>query len=72
LWGGRRDDAELAPIAIPDNERGGWRVENEFVGAIRGEEAVKFTTFDTGVKYMAFTEAVAHSAATGAAVPIAL
>jgi predicted dehydrogenase len=72
LWGGRRDDAELAPIAIPESERGGWRVEDEFVGAIRGEEDVQFTTFDTGVKYMAFTEAVAHSAATGAAVPVAL
>ncbi len=72
LWGARRDDAELPPIAIPAAERGGWRVEAEFVGAIRGEEPVRFTTFDTGVKYMAFTEAVAESLASGAAVPIAL
>lgn len=72
LWGGRRDDAELTPIAIPEAERGGWRVEAEFVGAIRGHEQVRFTTFDTGVKYMAFTEAVAQSLASGAAAPVAL
>jgi predicted dehydrogenase len=72
LWGGRRDSAGLAPVAIPEAERGGWRVEAEFVGAIRGQEQVRLTTFDTGVKYMAFTEAVAQSAATGAAVPVGL
>jgi predicted dehydrogenase len=72
LWGGRRDDAGLAQIPIPEAERGGWRVEAEFVGAIRGQEQVRLTTFDTGVKYMAFTEAVALSAATGAAVQVEL
>lgn len=41
----------------------GWRVEEEFVGAIRGREPVRFTTFEDGVRYMDFTEAVARSAA---------
>jgi predicted dehydrogenase len=72
LWGGQRGDKELQEIAIPDDEAGGWRVEEEFVNAIRGREPVTHTTFDDGVKYMAFTEAVARSLASGAEVPIAL
>ena len=65
LYGGRRGDAQLAEIAIPDAEAGGWRVEEEFVNAIRGREVVTHTSFDDGVKYMEFTEAVARSATTG-------
>ncbi|HWQ15123.1 MAG TPA: Gfo/Idh/MocA family oxidoreductase [Roseiflexaceae bacterium] len=72
LWGGRRGDTELRPIAVPPEEAGGWRVEEEFVGAIRGREPVTHTTFDDGVKYMEFTEAVARSIASGCAVTIPL
>jgi hypothetical protein len=36
-----------------------FRVEEEFVGAIRGEEPVRLTTFDDGVRYMKFTAAKA-------------
>jgi len=36
----------------------GWRVEQEFIGAVRGEEKVKLTTFEDGLKYMVFTDAV--------------
>jgi predicted dehydrogenase len=36
-------------------------VEREFIGAIRGEEPVRRTTFEDGVRYMEFTEAVARS-----------
>lgn len=61
LSGGREGDAGLAPIAIPDSERGHWRVEAEFIGAIRGEEPVRLTSFTDGVKYMEFTEAVQRS-----------
>ncbi|OYN92578.1 Gfo/Idh/MocA family protein [Parenemella sanctibonifatiensis] len=39
----------------------GWRVEEEFIGAIRGEEPVRFTTFADGVEYLRFTEAVDRS-----------
>lgn len=70
LYGGRRDDPGLAAIPIPEAERGGWRVEAEFVDAIRGQGRVSLTPFETGVKYMAFTEAVSQSVATGTAVAI--
>lgn len=70
LYGGRRGDDALKEIRIPDGERGGWRVEEEFVRAIRGEERITHTTFDDGVKYMAFTEAVHRSMAEGRAVAV--
>lgn len=63
LYGARRGDTALSEIEIPDKERCGWRVEEEFIGAIRGEEPITHTTFDTGVKYMEFTEAVNRSMA---------
>jgi predicted dehydrogenase len=72
LMGGRRSATALAPIDIPPHEVGGWRVEEEFVDAIRGVAPVTHTTFDTGVKYMEFTEAVGRSIATGAAAPLPL
>lgn len=68
LWGGRRGDQALARIEIPASERGGWRVEAEFVNAIRGRETITHTRFEDGVKYMAFTEAVARSLASGRAI----
>jgi predicted dehydrogenase len=61
LLGGRRGEPGLAPLAIPDDLRGGWQVEADFVAAIRGERPVTNTTFATGVRYMQFTEAVARS-----------
>ena len=62
LWIGQAGDADMQLIEIPADKRGGWRVEAEFVGAIRGEEPVRFTDFETGMKYMEFTEAVHQSA----------
>ena len=38
----------------------GWRVEEEFVNAIRGLEPVRLTDFDTGVRYMEWTDAVRY------------
>jgi predicted dehydrogenase len=70
LYGGRRGASELEEIAIPPEEEGGWRVEEEWVNAIRGRGAVRLTTFEDGVKYMAFTEAVSRSIATGEAVAL--
>lgn len=58
---GRAGQTALRELAIPPEERGGWRVEAEFVGAIRGEERVRLTDFETGVRYMAFTDAVLRS-----------
>ena len=72
LYGGQKDDAELSEIDIPDSEVGGWRVEEEFVNAIRGNEVITHTDFDTGVKYMEFTEAVTRSMQSGTAITLPL
>ncbi len=72
LSGGRRGEKELSPIEVPAEQQGGWRVEEEFVAAVRGEEPVRLTTFEDGVRYMEFTEAVTRSAITGKAVPLPL
>ena len=61
LFGGRKGDSALEEIQIPPGEAGGWRVEEEFINAIRGIEPVTHTTFADGVKYMEFTEAAARS-----------
>jgi len=58
---GRRGDAEPTVVEIPEREAIGWRVEEEFVGAIRGTEVVGRTTFADGVRYLRFTEAVHRS-----------
>jgi predicted dehydrogenase len=68
--GGRRGDRELREIPIPAAERIGWRVEEEFVNAIRGREKVTRTSFEDGVRYMEFTDAVARSGAEGRAVDV--
>ena len=72
LYGGQKGDTELTEIDIPDTEAGGWRVEEEFVNAIRGNEVITHTDFDTGVKYMEFTEAVTRSMQSGTAITLPL
>ncbi len=62
LYGGRRGDTELSKIDVPPEKQGAWRVEEEFISAIRGSEKVTHTSFEDGVRYMEFTEAVARSA----------
>jgi len=68
----RQGDKQLQPVTIPPDKLGGWRVEKEFVGAIRGQNSVQFTDFPTGLRYMEFTEAVALSAASGLPVGLPL
>lgn len=72
LDGGQTEDDELKEIDIPAEEEGAWRVEEEFVNAIRGEEIITHTDFDTGVKYMEFTEAVTRSMSSGNVVSLPL
>jgi predicted dehydrogenase len=72
LYGGRRGNAALTEIDIPPGEEGRWRVEEEFINAIRGKEVVTHTTFEDGVKYMEFTEGVARSIAEGRSVSLPL
>src|SRR5262245_12387069 len=65
LSGARKGETEFRPIDVPKEKLGSWRVEEEFIGAIRGEEPVRLTTFEDGVRYMEFTEAVHRSSAEG-------
>jgi predicted dehydrogenase len=65
-------DHELQDIPIPAEKEGGWRVEADFVAAIREGRPVEFTDFAGGVRYMEFTEAVALSAQRGEAVELPL
>ena len=63
---------EPEPVAPDSGEGGGWRVEEEFVSAIRGEELISHTRFEDGVRYMEFTEAVWKSMQGGGAVQLPL
>jgi predicted dehydrogenase len=72
LFGGKVGEDALQEIAITPENAGGWRVEAEFVGAIRGLEKIRFTDFATGVRYMEFTEAVHRSATSGDAISLPL
>ncbi|GAB4816232.1 hypothetical protein N2152v2_003278 [Parachlorella kessleri] len=78
----------LQPVDIPAASRGHWRVEEEFVGAIRqvyscltayrhltmllGTEQVRLTDLPTAVHYMEFTQAVAESCQSGRAIDLPL
>ena len=72
IMGGRRTDKEMKEIAIPADKTYGWRVEEEFIGAIRGEEPVRRTSFVDAVNYMDFTEAVHISSREGRRVNLPL
>ena len=81
IFGAKRGDKELSPIEIPPNLQvkpvapslpPGWRVEEEFINAIRNVAPVKYTTFEDGVRYMEFTEAVTRSAREGKAIHLPL
>ncbi len=57
--------SDLAEIPIPPEKARSWNVEADFIAAIREQKPIEFTTFEAGVAYMEFTEAVARSAETG-------
>lgn len=68
-----RPDVEVgAHCAVPLVDPGAWRVEEEFVGAIRGTERVCLTDFTTAARYMEFTTAVARSLRSGRSVSLPL
>ena len=62
----------LEEVPNPPADRATSRVELEFVNAIRGLEPVTTNTFEIGVHYMEWTEAVHRSAKTGQAVHLPL
>ena len=72
LSGGRRGDSKLAEIPVPPEKEGKWRVEEEFINAVRGKEKVTRTPFEVGVQYMEFTEAVTRSFQSGQAISLPL
>jgi predicted dehydrogenase len=65
LTGARRGEKEMKQIDIPADKTYRWRVEEEFVSAIRGKEPVRRTSFVDAVNYMDFTEAVHISSREG-------
>ena len=71
LTAAHRGEEGFRAVLPQEGEEGGWRVEEEFINAIRGHEPVTHTSFAEGVKYMAFTEAVALSMQERREVPVA-
>ena len=66
----RRDEDETAILAdVPYTLCFPYAL-TQFVGAIRGTESIKLTSFEDGVRYMAFTDAVTESLTTGREVPV--
>jgi len=72
LSAGKRGEAAMVPVEIDPAKRGSWRVEEEFINAIRGKERITHTDFATGVKYMEWTTAVFLSLHQGQAVTLPL
>jgi predicted dehydrogenase len=63
---------EVAQPLEPDaGTAGSWNVEQDFVDSIRTGAPVELTSFEDGLRYMQFTEAVARSCAEGRAVEVA-
>ena len=72
LFHGARGEDGLKEVEIDPAKRGGWRVEEEFINAIRGIEEVTHTDFRTAATYMEWTDAVAHSCRAGEQVTLPL
>ena len=64
----------MGTLAIDPAKLGAWRVEEEFVNAVRGREGVTHTDLVTAAKYMEWTDAVTLSMRErrGGAVAVAL
>ena len=72
LSAARSGDSELSVVQIPEEKIGSWRVEEEFINAIRGVEQITHTSFADGLKYMEWTDAVTRSLRTGETVHLPL
>ena len=72
IWAGRRGDKELAEVGLRYPLGEGIRTERTFIEAIRGEGPVGDTTFQDGVRYMEFTEAVSRSSRERRTIPLPL
>ena len=63
--GARKGDDKMSVIEVPAEKRGDWRVEEEFINAIRGIEPITRSNFTDSLKYMEFTDAIQESWQTG-------
>ena len=72
VYVGRIGDDELKRLEIPEEQRGGWNVEADFIQSIREQKPATLTDFETGVAYMEFLEAVWLSAERNAPVELPL
>jgi predicted dehydrogenase len=72
IFTGRRGDQALAELPNPREQQAAHRVEEEFINAIRGREQVSMNTFEIGVRYMEWTEAVHRSASSGTTINLPL
>ena len=70
LYFGAASDSHMKEVNVSEELAVDWRVEEEFINAIRGIEQIEFNNFAKGVRYMEFTKAVEQSALTGQAVDI--
>jgi len=61
----RSDGQSETEVIVPPERRRGWRVEEDFIQSIRTGSPVRFTSFEDGVAYMRFTEAVYQAWRTG-------
>ena len=58
VWVAGESDESLRQLELTEQPRNGWRVEEEFIEAIRMGKPVTHTNFTDGLRYMEFTEAV--------------
>jgi predicted dehydrogenase len=72
LYAGQRGHDAMAAVAVDPAKRGGWRVEAEFINAIRGVEPVTHTDFATALRYMEWTDAVTLSIRRGERIALPL
>jgi len=71
ILGARRGDKELRVLAIPPELESGWTVEKDFIDAVVNGGHPE-PSFETGVQYLEFTEALNLSARGGHAVELPL
>ena len=65
LYGKQKSEKSLYQIEIPGQAETEFDVADRFIDAIMGNIEVSHTTFEEGVKYMEFTEAVSISSKYG-------
>ena len=71
ILGARRGEATLQVLPVPAELEGKWQVERDFIEAVQSGGHPE-PSFETGVRYMEFTEAVHLSARGGHAVELPL